>query len=215
MSTKHKVRRGEHLARLAYQHGHRSVFDIWDHEANAGLRERRLDPGVLRIGDEIEIPTAEPFEFHGLAVGRRHVIEVDLPYPSVRVQFAFANELPIVGPDVVVRAEFDGETVEVATDAEGIFEVELFPETENVSFTTLGRKLACTFSTLQPVDTFAGIHDRLANLGYDPGGRTARRPRDGVAFLSAVQEFQCDHGLKIDGDPGDDTQLKLLEIAGA
>jgi peptidoglycan hydrolase-like protein with peptidoglycan-binding domain len=35
-----------------------------------------------------------------------------------------------------------------------------------------------------------------------------------MAFRSAVEEFQCDHGLTVDGDCGAQTQAKLLSVHG-
>jgi len=36
-----------------------------------------------------------------------------------------------------------------------------------------------------------------------------------MAFLSAVEEFQCDNGLTVDGDCGPNTQAKLKEVHGS
>ncbi|MEM6294029.1 MAG: peptidoglycan-binding domain-containing protein [Myxococcota bacterium] len=196
-------------------HGHRTVDDVWQAEENAALREARPDPGVLAKGDVVAVPAAEPFEFHGLAVGRRHTLVVELPYPLLRLELAYANEAAIVGPDVTARVEFDGETLELQPDDTGTVEFEVGPFTEELELTVRNRTVTCSVATLEPVDGVPGIHDRLENLGYAPGGRRGRRVRDGVAFLSAVQEFQCDHGLKVDGDPGTNTQAKLLEVCGA
>ncbi len=215
MSTQHRIRPGEHLARLAYLHGHRTVEDVWLADENGALRDARPDPGVLASGDVVHIPDAEPFEFHGLAVGRRHTLEVELPYPTLRVELAYANEAPVVGPDALAKLTFDGDSQSLPIDPAGVVEFEVGPFTEEVEFVVRGRTLRCTVATLQPVQTFAGIHDRLANLGYEPGGRRGQRSRNGVALLSAVQEFQCDHGLSVDGDPGEQTQAALLDVCGA
>jgi peptidoglycan hydrolase-like protein with peptidoglycan-binding domain len=37
---------------------------------------------------------------------------------------------------------------------------------------------------------------------------------DEARFKSAVEEFQCDHGLAVDGKCGPKTQAKLEEIHG-
>lgn len=59
------------------------------------------------------------------------------------------------------------------------------------------------------------IHDRLANLSYEPGGCRSRRSPNGVALVSAVQEFQSAPGLTIDGDPRRQNQAALAEVCGA
>lgn len=215
MSTEQRIKPGVHLARIAYMHGHRTIDDVWFADENAALRQTRPDPGVLASGDVVAVPAAEPFEFYGLAVGRRHTLVVELPYPTLRLELAYANEAPIVGPGLVVRVEFDGETLDLEPDGSGVIEFEVGPFTEELELTVRARTVHCAVATLEPVDDLPGIHDRLENLGYAPGGRRGKRSRDGVAFLSAVQEFQCDHGLKVDGDPGEQTQEKLLEVCGA
>ncbi len=96
-----------------------------------------------------------------------------------------------------------------------MIEFEVGPFTEELELTVRDRTVHCAVATLEPVDDLPGIHDRLENLGYAPGGRRGKRSRDGGAYLSAVQEFQCDHGLKIDGAPGEQTQEKLLDVSGA
>jgi hypothetical protein len=72
---------------------------------------------------------------------------------------------------------------------------------------------------LDPVTTVPGQVARLNNLGYDAGlvGREDRAPRDEEGqrqFRSAVEEFQCDHGLAVDGKCGPVTQAKLKKVHG-
>jgi peptidoglycan hydrolase-like protein with peptidoglycan-binding domain len=64
---------------------------------------------------------------------------------------------------------------------------------------------------LDPVEEVSGQKARLSNLGYfftrDDG-------RDEERFDHGIQEFQCDHGLTVDGVCGPKTQAKLKEIHG-
>jgi N-acetylmuramoyl-L-alanine amidase len=64
---------------------------------------------------------------------------------------------------------------------------------------------------LDPVDTFSGQQARLNNLGYFPGSSDQD---DDPQFLSAAEEFQCDHGLTVDGKIGPKTQAKLKQVHG-
>ena len=65
---------------------------------------------------------------------------------------------------------------------------------------------------LDPVDTPSGQTARLNNLGYNAGsGGEAGR----VQFEMAVQEFQVDNGLPVDGVCGPQTQAKLQETHGS
>ncbi len=56
----------------------------------------------------------------------------------------------------------------------------------------------------------------LLNLGYLAGpfgGRSDEENR--MMFLSAIEEFQCDHGLVVDGKCGPGTQAQLKQIHGS
>jgi peptidoglycan hydrolase-like protein with peptidoglycan-binding domain len=64
---------------------------------------------------------------------------------------------------------------------------------------------------LDPVDEVSGQRARLNNLGYNAGERAA--PAE-LQFRSAVEEFQCDYDLTVDGVCGPQTQAKLLEVHG-
>ena len=58
-------------------------------------------------------------------------------------------------------------------------------------------------------EVHSGQLERLKHLGYIEG-----EDQDDEIFLVAVEEFQGDHGLEIDGFCGDLTQQKLLEMHG-
>ncbi len=56
--------------------------------------------------------------------------------------------------------------------------------------------------------TPSGQQARLDNLGYFASDG------DDDAFKSAVEEFQCDNSLTVDGDCGPATQAKLKQVYG-
>jgi peptidoglycan hydrolase-like protein with peptidoglycan-binding domain len=70
------------------------------------------------------------------------------------------------------------------------------------------------------VDEVSGQIGRLNNLGYDAGeldspvASPEQERHRSEHFRSAVEEFQCDHGLLVDGICGARTQAKLEEIHG-
>src|SRR5262249_52106618 len=74
-----------------------------------------------------------------------------------------------------------------------------------------GVQIPIKIGHLDPVDKASGQQGRLNNLGYDAGvvGET-----DEEKFRSAVEEFQCDHGITV--TVGDDagTQAQLKEGHG-
>lgn len=69
---------------------------------------------------------------------------------------------------------------------------------------------------LDPVDTVSGWTARLHNLGYEPGPfREPATPGERRRQRSAVEEFQCDQRLVVDGVMGPGTQAKLKQAHGA
>lgn len=58
----------------------------------------------------------------------------------------------------------------------------------------------------------SGQSGRLTNLGYFSGDVNQPEPAD---FKSAVEEFQCDHGLAVDGICGPITQASLRRRTAA
>ena len=64
---------------------------------------------------------------------------------------------------------------------------------------------------LDPVDEMSGQQGRLSNLGYFLGEVDGQ---DSSAFRIAVEEFQCEHGLTVDGICGPNTRAKLKDAHG-
>jgi hypothetical protein len=64
---------------------------------------------------------------------------------------------------------------------------------------------------LDPVLETSGQVARLNNLGYFAGDLSNPDP---ATFQSAVEEFQCDKSLTVDGICGPATQAKLSQVHG-
>lgn len=71
---------------------------------------------------------------------------------------------------------------------------------------------AIRLGEIAPVDTPEGQRIRLDNLGYIP----VEGPDDDAETPAAwaIEEFQCEHGLTVDGVCGPATQSKLAEVHG-
>jgi murein L,D-transpeptidase YcbB/YkuD len=72
-------------------------------------------------------------------------------------------------------------------------------------------ELTIKIGHLDPVETPSGQIARLSNLGYYRASLDAFDP---VEFESSVEEFQCEHGLLVDGVCGPGTQAKLKSVHG-
>ena len=186
---------------------------MWLHPRNAELRTLRSDPAVLAEGDLVHVPDAPPRRFSGLRTRRVHDIVLHLPEPQLRL--ALLRTSGIAYAAVRTRVTFDGEVQEHTPDAGGLIELLLDVDTEELRLEYDNQRVALRVAHLQPVDHHAGWHARLENLGYDPGPLDAETASDKLRLRSAIEEFQCDHGLAVDGVVGEKTMAKLLEVHGA
>ena len=86
-------------------------------------------------------------------------------------------------------------------------------------------KIGMLVGHLGPLDTAAGWRARLANLGYpveipsgDAGAAPAQEAEDeeeDPSLRLAIEEFQCEHDLPVNGERDAATEAKLLEIHGS
>jgi hypothetical protein len=217
MAHDHVIAPGDHIVRLAYLQGMREPERIWDDPKNASLRKKRSDPAVLAPGDVVHVPDAPVWRFDNLATGQEHTVVLDLAVAWLRVRLrhpggaARAGKLATVG----IREEHGDkpETKVFETDSDGLVEVELGPFTQRIDLSIDEVLYVLHIARLEPVESTRGLLARLANLGYAPGAIDGAG--DPYARRSACEEFQCDHGLKVDGDPGPKTRAKLVEVHGA
>ena len=107
----------------------------------------------------------------------------------------------------------------LATDGSGRLELEVPPGVtsgevvlDGTGTTLHGVTIPFTISALPPETTILGQEARLNNLGYRAG--TTADPTS-PEFRSAVEEFQCDEGLTVDGKCGPVTQAKLRSVHGS
>lgn len=212
LATDHEIELGDHVVRLAYTHGHATVDAVWGHPSNAELREQRTDPGVLAAGDRVHVPDAPPRVFEDMPTRREHRIVIELPVPTLRLALERPGGIPYATPCI---ADLDDERVRISSDGDGELALELGPFTTAVALAFDRQALDLAIAQLEPVETTRGWHARLENLGYQPGPLHRGEPSDPYAARSAVEEFQCDHGLTVDGVIGPHTRAALVRVHGA
>jgi hypothetical protein len=212
----HTIVEGDHLSRVAREHGFLSIKPIWNHPANSSLASQRVNPLVLAVGDVVVIPDFKP-RTDDAGTNNVHTF-------VARVQ-PLLLRLRLFGPGGVL----DGVACELAADdaPEQVFgdgqggidrpiqakarRGRIIAHLEEPKVTmAFDFDLVLLIGHLQPVDTEAGIRSRLSNLGY----LLTDEPEDTEALRSAVEEFQCDAGLTVDGKVGKKTRAALLEAHG-
>lgn len=227
--AKHTVKAGEHLARIALDHGYTNYRYIFDLSDNAELKKARSTPHILVPGDQVFIPEPEPKSDDSAATEQRHTYRVKTDTLTLRIVLRGLDDKPVKQQECTL--DVDGAPVKVQTDGEGTLERNIPHDASSGRLTADNESIGLEVDApiviggLQPVDTVHGQIARLNNLGYFAGnpdappgapGAPGKKPdpEAELRFRSAVEEFQCDHGLKVDGKCGAATQAKLKEVHG-
>lgn len=204
---KHTVAPGDHMSRVAAANGFRSYVPLVDDPANAPLMKLRKTPHVLGVGDPVDIPPLEAREVER-PTDQRHRFHAVIPELVLRVKHLTWAGAPAPTPSTALG---DGKPLDVTPAGAGTFSVPVSPVTDRVQLDTGGDELLLRVGFLQPVDTIAGARERLSNLGYEAGEKDD--PAD-LQLRSAVEEFQCDQHLQVDGRIGPDTRARLFKTHG-
>ncbi len=215
MAEYYTVEQGDHLSKIAKDHGFTDYTVIWDHPENCDLKNQRQNPNVLLPGDEVFIPDMEQKQEAG-ATDKHHTFTVDKKTLKLRLVLEDIYEKPIAGAQCALLV--DGQTYQLTTDGNGKLEQEIPLDAKEGVLTIRGNQtpfangvIPIKIGHLDPIDEISGQIARLNNLGYF-AGKLDGSNRD--ALNSAIQEFQCDNGLAVDGDCGPKTQSKLKQIHG-
>ena len=228
MGTYHTVVQGEYLTKIARAYGFSSWRTIWNAAENADLRRQRESPNILFPGDRLFIPERGLKE-ESRPTDQRHRFVVQSDALRLRIVLKSFGHRPLAGHDCTLSVE--DLTKNVKTKADGKLDE---PITHRVGTGLLvdrggpaarvrvDRHMELRVGNLDPVAELSGQIARLNNLGYNAGdvpdrplsAAEAQPIRKSPQFLSAVEEFQCDHNLKVDGVCGAATQAKLEAAHG-
>ena len=214
--TTHTVAQGEFLSQIAARFGFASIKPIWEHPDNAALRAKRADPNVLMPGDRIAIPAVEP-QSQRAAPGSVASFKLVDETLTLRLRLLGIGDKPLTGRSCVL--DVAGSSHALVTDANGVIEQPIGVSASTAALTIdnpegQATKLVVELNVghLDPVSEVSGQRERLRNLGYFADPLEGDDP-DAV-FRAAVEEFQCDHKLAVDGKCGPGTQAKLREVHG-
>lgn len=211
MSQSHVVQQGEHLTQIAEQYGFRDYQTIWDHPRNAALKARRKNPNVLLPNDELFIPDKVQ-KTAACPTTQRHRFQIQAQQVWLRIIVKDVDDEPIV--DTPYRLEVEGQVWELRTKSGGLIEQQI-PKSAKAGklvLPELSMLLPFRIGELDPVEETTGWQARLNNLGYRAG--TSTDPDD-PQLRSAIEEFQCDYDLTVDGVCGAQTQTKLKTLHGS
>ena len=184
---------------------------LWDHAANAQLKQQRQDPNVLEPGDVVKVPVGELREA-AKSDGARHRFKKKANRAKVRIQVLDYEHRP--RRNLKYAALLDGEAHSGTTDGNGYVEISAPPGARELRLevTEDGETDLYEFELghVDPVSTLQGVRQRLSNLGFDcavTGGLDAE-------LKAALQEFQRRHKLPAAGELDDATRQKLKSVHG-
>jgi len=216
MAEYYTVKQGDHLAGIAWRSGFSDYLCIWDHPNNTAIKKKRQNPNVLFPGDILYIPDREERQ-EARSTDQRHSFVLREKPLKLHLKLRDHYEKPIANARCVLV--IDGDFRDVTSDGNGKLELEIPPsasqsvlliqDTEQTPFG--GMAIPIKIGHLDPIDEISGQQGRLTNMGYFLGDIDGN---DGPAFRMAVEEFQCEHGLTVDGICGPKTQAKLKELYG-
>jgi N-acetylmuramoyl-L-alanine amidase len=210
----HTVRQGDYLSKITKQYGFADWQTIWNDPQNADLKQKRKNPNVLYPGDQVVIPDKDGKQESG-ATGQRHRFTSKHRKLMLRLVLKDLDFKPVANAKCVLHV--DGQKFELTSQADGLVEHEIQPTAVEARLLVDAAKAPITLNVpiaigkLDPVDTPSGQKARLNNLGYFAG---PLEENDDALFESAVEEFQCDHKLTVDGKCGPMTQARLKDIHG-
>lgn len=215
MSSTHTVVQGDHIPGIALEYGFSDYNVIWNHGNNADLKKKRVDPNVLFPGDQVFIPDLELRTENG-STDAKHAFKARKKTLMLRLVLEDLYEKPIANAKCELTV--DSQTLDLTTDGKGKIEHEIAADAKKAVLlihdpqTPLDEiDIPIVIGGLDPLDEVTGQQARLNNLGYFAGEVGGDDP---LALRSAVEEFQCEHGLKVDGVCGNATQAKLKSVYG-
>jgi N-acetylmuramoyl-L-alanine amidase len=187
----HIVKQGETLMALAQANGLPSWQEILDHAQNAELKKKRPDPGILKAGDTVFIPSRE-MKHEPSAVDAKHPFKVSRKKAWVRLALKDANGTALVG---TYELTIDGAKTAGTIAPGGILEQAVPVDAQSGSLTVVTADATESWDLLlghmDPLDEDSGVTARLQNLGF-----TSESDDDDSA---AVRAFQARVGLEATG----------------
>jgi len=194
---------------LGFAHG--LVWEtVWSAPENAALRESKREGLVLNPGDRIFIP-ARREQWKDAPIDHRTTFRRHGVPSKIRLRLEI-NDEPEDGVPYVL--ETGQQRIESYVPSDGIIEHWVRPDQEDavlwVGAGATRRRFELKLRELRPLDTIAGIQNRLANLGY-PVTVTGAMNQETHDMLCL---FQRRNQLAVTGEADDDTQSALKSRHG-
>lgn len=215
----HRVRQGECLSAIAAAHGV-TWRQLWDADANAGLRARRKDPNVLHPGDEVALPEPGPARPRPRAPLARDAVTTVVRRRAGDRPLA----LRLVGHDGAPLADrpyrlalAGGERRAGRTDGDGVVREEVPMSVDAATLEVGAHRWELRLGHLNPLEEtddggVSGAQARLRNLGLHVAAVDGALDE---STAQALREFQAREGLEVTGALCARTIARLRDRHGA
>ena len=207
MPKQHTVVQGESIISIAEVHGF-FAETLWDHPANAALRELRQYRNVLAPGDVVTIPDKVEKSLP-VTTGRSHVFRRRGVPALLRLRL-LDEEQPRAG--LVYRLVVGGREQRGVTDDDGVLE-KYVPTSAREGVLLLGddddEVIQLKLGELDPVSEISGIQARLNNLGFACGELSGELDD---ATREALRDLQRRFDLAVTGEPDPATRARLFAL---
>lgn len=215
MSTRHVVKPGECFASLAARYGFEDYSVLYNHPANAKLKQIRPNPNVLYPGDVVIIPENEPKKLK-LATARTHPIKVRRPKKELRVVLKDDQGKALTSAPYTLSIDGSDPPEEGTTDGSGLLKHRVPTDAQSVLVEISGLRLRLRLGRLAPLrDTpdagVRGTQTRLFNLGYSVGALDGKMSR---STHVAIAMFQHDREMPVDGELSPELVERLMSEHG-
>jgi len=208
MADSHTVIPGEHVPRVAHRAGFRPYLPVWADPANGALRALRRTPHIVAPGDLVVLPDRLEREVER-STEQRHQFRLHARPLTLRMKLLRWDGSAVSG--VPYHLAFGESATDDTTAGDGTLSRAVTPMDERGALVLEGRTIDVYVGHLEPIETLRGWRERLNNLGYDAG--RSDDPND-LQLRSAVEEFQCNEGLSVDGIVGPNTRGRLRVVHG-
>jgi len=217
----HTVQSGESIYDIAGKYDVPDWRAIWWHAGNAALRLTRPSPSVLLAGDSVYIPETRREAL--CRTGGTYTFQASTPTLQLRVAIRHADASPAanrpyelkIGEETFSgKLNRDGRLEHDAPVSATQAELKVWLRDPPRNTTTLPPPATRTLKLggVDPVESVAGLQQRLVNLGYLEEGH-GETTLD-VKTKAALQRFQEDYGMPPTGDMDKHTLRQLVVVFG-
>lgn len=205
MTTTHTVEPGDWIGNIAERHGFEHWSALWEHPANAPLRELRSSPDLLMLGDEVRIP--ELNDVAGIEVRSNQRVTFKLrPDDMLRLRLQGISGFAAAFGAVPYVLTIGDRTIEgeLSADDQELIEIPLRAGDTTATLRLMDSvAVELSIGGLGPANEGRGAYARLVNLGFGAadgaGGAQAKQEQGGDPLALALRAFQRREGLTVDG----------------